>query len=137
MVEKLQMVSLIPVKQMPRAIAFYTKHLGARVVMRGDGPMKDWWAAVRLGGVDVWFVRAEGAEKRKLAYQTFVVKDIRKFVAGLKRRKVRFDRPERTNPATRIEGSIAFEPFGAAAFFHDTEGNLLMAWQNGGPGGAP
>ena len=33
-------------------------------------------------------------------------------------------------PKSRVEGPIAFETFGAAAFFKDPEGNLLMIWQN-------
>ncbi|HEV2166983.1 MAG TPA: VOC family protein [Thermoplasmata archaeon] len=124
------MVTLIPVRNMDRAIGFYSKVLGGKLRERGMGAMKNWWASLTVGGAEVWFVRPETRERRKLAYQTFLVKDIRKYVARLKKRKVKFERAERLNKETRVEGPIAFETFGAAAFFKDTEGNLLMAWQN-------
>jgi hypothetical protein len=34
---------------------------------------------------------------------------------------------------TKVEGPIAYESFGASAFFKDSEGNLLMVWQNNPP----
>ena len=125
-----QMVTLIPIVKMDRAIRFYTKTLGGKLVYRGEGPMKNFWASLKVGGADVWFVAPEAREKRKLSYQALLVKDIRKYVANLKRRGVKFEKAVRTNKDTKVEGSIAFEPFGASAFFKDTEGNLLMAWQN-------
>ncbi len=125
-----RMVTLIPIRKMDRAIKFYTQKLGAKVLYRGRGPMKDSWASVRVGGVETWFVAPGERETRKLSYQTFVVKDIKRYVAGLQRRGVKFEKAQRMSKETRVEGPISFDPFGAAAFFKDTEGNLLMAWQN-------
>jgi predicted enzyme related to lactoylglutathione lyase len=130
MAAEARLVPLIPIRKMDRAIKFYAGALGAKVVYRGRGAMKDFWASVKVGGTEVWFVAPEKREARKLSYHTFVVKDIRKFVAQLQRRKVKFEKAERMNKDTKIEGPIAFDPFGASAFFKDTEGNLLMAWQN-------
>ena len=65
-------------------------------------------------------------EKRTLAYSTFLVKNIRSVVKELKSKGVSFQRAERMGPDTRIEGPIARESFGAAAFFRDSEGNVLM-----------
>ena len=115
---------------MDRAIKFYKSSLGAKVLYRGDGPMKNFWASVKVGGTEVWFVAPEKREKRKLSYHTFVVKDIKKFVADLKGHGVKFERAERMNKETKIRGPIAFDTFGASAFFKDSEGNTLMAWQN-------
>jgi predicted enzyme related to lactoylglutathione lyase len=125
-----QLVTLIPIKKMDRAIKFYTKMVGAKVTMRADGPMKDFWASLKIGGTEVWFVNPGESEKRKLAYTTFVVKDIKKFVAKLKTSGVKFEKVQRMDKDTKVDGPIAFEKFGASAFFKDTEGNLLMAWQN-------
>ena len=125
-----RLVTLIPIRKMNRAIKFYTKTLGAKLLYRGQGPMRDFWASLKIGGTEVWFVAPEEPEKRKLAYQTFVVKDIKRFVANLQRRKVKFERAERMSKETKVEGPIAFETFGASALFKDSEGNLLMAWQN-------
>ena len=33
------------------------------------------------------------------------------------------------NHHTKVDGPIAYEEFGASAFFKDSEGNLLMLWQ--------
>jgi catechol 2,3-dioxygenase-like lactoylglutathione lyase family enzyme len=125
-----RMVTLIPIRNMDRAIRFYTKILGGKLGDRADGPMKNYWASLRVGGAEVWFVAPQQREKRKLAYQTFLVKDIRKYVADLKRRGVKFGKAERMNKETKVEGPIAFDSFGASAFFKDSEGNMLMAWQN-------
>lgn len=128
-----RLVTLIPIRKMDRAIRFYTKALGAKLLYRGQGEMKDSWAGLKLGGVEVWFIAPEKREKRSLSYTTFLVKDIRRFVGGLKRKGVRFDRAVRMSRESRVEGPITFEPFGASAFFKDTEGNLLMVWQNEPP----
>jgi predicted enzyme related to lactoylglutathione lyase len=123
-------IQLIPVKNMQRAVQFYTKKLGATVVMRAPGAMKNYWAAMRFGKTDIWFVAPEKAEKRQLAYTTFEVKNLRAAVKGLQKKGVKFDRGEKSPSSTSVEGPITWEPFGGAAMFHDTEGNLLMMWQN-------
>jgi predicted enzyme related to lactoylglutathione lyase len=124
------LVTLIPIRKMDRAIKFYTKSLGGKLVYRGQGAMKNYWAAMKVGGAEVWFVAPEERETRKLAYQTFVVKDIKRYVAKLARTGVKFEKAMRMNKDTKVEGPIAFDPFGASALFKDSEGNLLMAWQN-------
>jgi predicted enzyme related to lactoylglutathione lyase len=125
-----RLVPLIPIRKMERAIEFYTKKLDAKVLYRGQGSMRDFWASLKVGGVEVWLVTPEAWEKRKLAYNTIIVKDIKRFVASLVRRGVKFEKAERMSKETKIEGPIAFETFGASAAFKDSEGNLLMAWQN-------
>jgi hypothetical protein len=115
---------------MNRAIGFYTKKLGGKLQYRARGAMKDMWASLKVGGSEVWFVAPEERESRKLAYQTFVVKDIKRYVANLQRRGVKFEKPTPMSKETKVEGPVAFDTFGASAFFKDSEGNLLMAWQN-------
>ncbi|HTP53977.1 MAG TPA: VOC family protein [Thermoplasmata archaeon] len=130
MAMRAQMVTLVPIRNMSRGIRFYTKVLGAKVNSRGTGPMKNFWASLQLGGTEFWLVAPSKREKRTLAYTTLVVKNIRSAVKRLARARVKFTRPERMGPETRVEGPIAFESFGAAAFFKDTEGNLWMLWQS-------
>ena len=125
-----RLVTLIPIQKMDRAIKFYTKTLGGKVLYRGEGPMKNFWASLKVGGAEVWFVAPDKREKRKLAYHTLLVKDIRKYVAELKRRGVKFEKADLMSKETKVEGPIAFDTFGASAFFKDSEGNLLMTWQN-------
>ena len=58
---------------------------------------------------------------------------IKKAVAELKGNGVKFSKAEKMSQETRIEGPIAFESFGASAYFKDSEGNVLMLWENAEP----
>ena len=132
MLSKSEFATLIPVRNMERAIRFYTSRLGGRLTNRAEGRMRNFWAAVRVGDEVVWLIRPQKRERRALAYSTFIVKNIRGIVRGLARKGVRFDTAERMGPDTTTEGPIAFGPMGASAFFRDSEGNHLMIWQNTG-----
>ena len=43
MVSKVRVATLMPIKNMDRALKFYTKSLGAKLRTRGEGDMKDGW----------------------------------------------------------------------------------------------
>jgi catechol 2,3-dioxygenase-like lactoylglutathione lyase family enzyme len=122
-------VTIIPVKKMGRAIRFYTGSLGGRVLHRGEGDMKDFWASVQIGKAEFWLVIPEKHEKRDLSYSAFVVKDIKKTVKGLEKKGVKFEPGEAVGEGSRVEGPISYDSAGAEAFFKDSEGNLLMVWQ--------
>lgn len=126
------MVPLITVKDMTRAVSFYTRRLGAKLLYRARGSMKNDFATLKVGGVEVWFIRPEKWEKRTLSYHTLVVKNLKRFVSELQRAGVRFDKAVAMGPESKVEGPIAWEAWGGSAFFKDSEGNLLMAWQNTG-----
>jgi predicted enzyme related to lactoylglutathione lyase len=115
---------------MDRALKFYTKTLGGSLNMRAPGDMKNSWASVNLGKTEFWLVKPERHEKRDLAYSTFVVKDIKKTVGGLKKKRVKFLPAERMGANSKIDGPISFGPYGAGAILKDSEGNLLMLWEN-------
>jgi predicted enzyme related to lactoylglutathione lyase len=130
MLSKAQMVTLIPIREMNRAIRFYTKTLGGKLRYRGTGAMKDFWAGIKMGSSEIWLVAPEKREKRTLAYTTFMVKNIRATVKELQGKGVKFQRAEKMSPDTRVDGAISWESWGGAAFFKDPEGNALMVWQN-------
>lgn len=130
MLNKASLATLIPVRDMNRAVRFYTKHLGAKLTFRPKGAMGKFWASLELAGCPIWLITPEKNEKRKLAYSAFLVKNIRTEVAGLQRKGVKFQRAERMGEDSKIEGPIGFDKFGAAAFFKDSEGNVLMIYQN-------
>lgn len=92
--------------------------------------MKDGFASVKIGGQEIWLITPSKREKRTLAYTMFLVKNIRSEVKLLQAKGVKFDRAQKMGAESRIEGPIAFESFGAGAFFKDSEGNLLGLWQN-------
>ena len=130
MAAKATMATLVPIRNMDRAIKFYTKVLGAKLVTRMEGEMKDGFASLTLATHEIWLIAPEKREKRDLAYTAFLVKNIKGFVAGLQKNGVKFQPAQKMGSQTRVEGPIAFEPFGASAFFKDSEGNMFMAWQN-------
>ncbi len=121
--------TLIPVRNMDRAVKFYTTTLGGKLLQRMEGEMKDFWASVRLSGCDFWLVTPSEKEKLELAYNVFIVDGIKAVVADLKGKGVKFSKAEKTEMTKKIEGPIAYEEVGATAYFKDTEGNLLMLWQ--------
>ncbi len=122
-------VTLVPVKNMDRAVKFYTESLGGKLLFRDTGEMKDSWASMKMGKSEFWLVNPGIREKRTLAYSTYVVKDIRAVVKDLQSRSVKFQKADRMSKETKVEGPIAFEEYGASAFLKDSEGNLLMIWQ--------
>jgi len=122
--------TLVPVRNMGRALKFYTKTLGGSLNMRAKGDMKNSWASVSLGKSEFWLVTPKKPEKRDLAYSVFVVKDIKKTVSGLRKRRVRFLRAERMGAESKVDGPISYSPYGAGAMLKDSEGNLLMLWEN-------
>ena len=133
MLSKAGFATLIPVKKMSRAVKYYTETLGGKLTYRAEGDMKDMWASIRIGKEDFWMIVPTKWEKRELSYFTFVVKDIRKEVKDLQKRGVKFEPGEKMGEKSKIEGPITFEEFGASAFFNDSEGNLLMVWENNPP----
>jgi len=130
MAAKADLVTLMPISNMNRALKFYTKGLGAKLLYRARGAMKDDWASIKLGGQEIWLITPSKREKRSLAYTALVVKNIKSAVKGLKAGGVKFQKAEKWSETTRVDGPIAFEEWGGSAFFKDTEGNLLMLWQN-------
>jgi catechol 2,3-dioxygenase-like lactoylglutathione lyase family enzyme len=116
---------------MDRAIRFYTKTLGGKLEMRAPGDMKDVWASVRIGRESFWLgPRDPKLKKLDYAFSTFIVKNIEAEVRELRKRRVKFQRAEKDPTTTKVSGPIAYSDFGASAFFNDSEGNLLMLWQN-------
>jgi predicted enzyme related to lactoylglutathione lyase len=130
MLSKADFATLVPIRNMDRALKFYTKTLGGSLNMRPPGEMKNSWASLSLGKTEFWLIRPEKHEKRDLAYSTFVVKDIKKTVGGLKKKRVKFLPAERMGADSKIDGPISYSPYGASAIIKDSEGNLLMLWEN-------
>lgn len=122
--------TLIPVKDMDRAVRFYTETLGGKLLMRDKGDMKDFWASIKLSGCEFWLVSPEEREKLELAYSVFMIKDIKAIIDDLKSKGVKFSRGEKTGKDSKVVGPITYDSMGAMAFFKDSEGNLLMLYQS-------
>ncbi|MDA4135503.1 MAG: VOC family protein [Thaumarchaeota archaeon] len=130
MLEKSGFVTLVTVKKMDRAVKFYTEALGGKLTSRGKGDMEGSFASLKVGRAEFWLIVPESWEKRELAYNSFIVDDIKAAVAGLKSKGVKFSRAEKVTPDTKIDGPIAKHEWGSEAFFKDSEGNQLMIWQD-------
>jgi len=131
MLNKAGFATFVTIRDMDRAIKFYTKTLGGKLQERAPGEMKDMWAAVKIGKEDFWLINPPGPKQKKpdLAFSTFIVKDLKGEVQGLQKKGVKFQKAEKMDKDTKIDGPIATDAFGATAFFKDSEGNLLMLWQ--------
>jgi uncharacterized glyoxalase superfamily protein PhnB len=123
-------VTLVPIRNMTRAIRYFTKQLGGKLVMRGTGDMRDGWASMRIAGHDVWLIAPDARESRKLAYTSLVVKDAKRYVKTLQQRGVKFQRAERMGPEWKIDGPLMISPYGSMAYFKDPEGNLWMVFES-------
>ncbi len=122
--------ALIPIKNLDRALKFYTGSLGGKLNQRGEDEMKDSWASVSIGKAELWLIKPEKREKMELAYNVFLVEDMKKTVAGLTKKGVKFERGEAMGPGSKVDGPITTTPWGAkSAFLKDSEGNLLMLWE--------
>lgn len=130
MLAKSSFATMIPIRNMDRAIRFYKKALGGSLNMRAPGDMRNYWASVSVGKTEFWLIHPDKREKRELAYSTFVVKDIKRTVASMKKRRVRFLPGEKMGHDSKVEGPIIYGPYGAGARFKDSEGNLFMLWEN-------
>ena len=130
MLSKSTFVTLVPIKNMDRAVKFYRDVLGATVETRPEGEMGDSFATLQIGEAEFWLIKPKLREKRSLSYSAFVVEDIRKTVDGLRKKGVTFKRAVKEDPKDKVDGPIAFSEWGASAYFSDSEGNLQMLWQN-------
>ncbi len=127
MLSKASFVTLVPVKNMKRAVKFYTESLGGKLNQKAEKE----WASINIGKTQFWLIIPSKEEKRELAYSAFTVEDIKATVADLKKKGVKFQKAEKMGRKSKIEGPITYEDMmGAFAFFSDSEGNLEMLWQS-------
>ncbi|HXW35966.1 MAG TPA: VOC family protein [Acidimicrobiales bacterium] len=129
MANSVQFVTLIPIRNMTRAIRFYSKQLGGKLTMRGTGAMKNSWASMKVAGHHVWLISPDRREKRNLAYMTLIVPNAKRYVKSLQSRGVKFQRGEPMGPGTTVDGPVVSSPYGTSAFFKDPEGNLWMVFE--------
>ena len=126
MLAKSSFATLVPVKNMKRAVKFYTESLGGKLNMKAEKE----YASINIGKTQFWLIIPSKEEKRELAYSTFIVDDIKTTVAGLKKNGVKFQKAEKMGKKSKIEGPVTYEPMmGAFAFFQDSENNLQMLYQ--------
>jgi catechol 2,3-dioxygenase-like lactoylglutathione lyase family enzyme len=114
-----QVTCMLPVKDLARARGFYEQSLGlAPLGAKPDGKF-----VYRCGGTELaLFPKPEGTRAEHTAL-SFRVADIGRAVADLERRGVRF--ADYDLPGLKTVGHVCVLGAEKAAWFEDTEGNIL------------
>ena len=125
MLQRAPMYAYIPVKDVARAREFYEKKLGFEPAREVGGGV-----AYHFGEHTQCFLYPTPNAGTSKASQAFwQVDDVEREVAELKARGVKFE--EYDMPGLKTVGGIATSGDGKAAWFKDTEGNILAVIQGG------
>lgn len=123
MLAKAQVMPTIPVVDLARAREFYEGRLG----LKPEGPSTPDGILYDCGGGTRLFLYPRAATKADHTVASFVVDDIDRAVRGLKAQGVVFE--DYDLPDFTTTGSIATLATEKAAWFKDTEGNILAVSQ--------
>jgi predicted enzyme related to lactoylglutathione lyase len=124
MLQDSPMYSYIPVKNVPRAREFYEQVLG----FRPTDPKPSGVIYEFANGTRCFMYPTPNAGTSQASQAFWEVRDVEKEVAELKRRGVKFE--EYDMPGMKTVNSIAMAGGAKAAWFKDTEGNILAVVQN-------
>jgi catechol 2,3-dioxygenase-like lactoylglutathione lyase family enzyme len=117
--------AMLPVVNMPRARAFYEEVLGLPpAVVRENGE-----ARYRSGGLSFALYPRATPTRADHTALSFEVRDIGAEMAALRARGVRFE--EYDLPGLKTSNGVCVLGAERAAWFHDTEGNILCIHQDG------
>ena len=118
MLSKLEVHATLPVQDLKRARQFYSEKLGMT-------PKQELPAGLLYEGKDSWFLLFPSTGKSTATFTQagWQTDNIEAEVSGLKAKGVVFE--EYNLPALKTVNSIATTGEGRAAWFKDSEGNLL------------
>ncbi|WP_158848447.1 VOC family protein [Saccharothrix deserti] len=118
--------TILPVSNPERASRFYTEQLGLTPLGReADGTL-----TFQLGQGDaLGLMPAEAGAQTEHTVLSFEVDDVAAEIRELERRGVRFD--DYDLPELKTENHIAVMGSEKAAWFHDSEGNILCLHEGG------
>ena len=108
----------IPVTDLERARVFYEQTLGLTPVDRSEAGI-----LVAVGGARLLLYLSPGGARPTHTLAAWEVPSLEPVIAGLERRGVTFE--EYDLPGLRTEAHIAWIGPERAAWFHDSEGNIL------------
>lgn len=121
-----QAVAVLAVDDIARATAFYRDKLGLRVDPAGADP----GSAIARAGDGSWIMLYTSTFKRgETTAASFVVEDIEDLVKDLQSKGVTFQ--DYDQPGLKTENGIATIGELKAAWFNDSEGNILSLAQGG------
>ncbi|WP_328423053.1 VOC family protein [Streptomyces sp. NBC_00443] len=122
-----QVATRLPAQDLERARRFYSEKLGLEPVDERPGGL-----LYRCGGTEFALFQSTGASPGTFTQMGWQIEDVDTAVAELRRRGVEFEEVDvpglcTTNGIADIEGHYPSKGFRGerAAWFHDSEGNLL------------
>ncbi len=130
MLEEAQIAVRLPAQDLERARRFYSEKLGLEPVEERPGGL-----LYRCGGAEFAIFASAGAPRGDFTQMGWYVKEIESTVEQLRNRGVVFEQYEIPGLTTArgiadIEGNYPSKGTGErAAWFHDSEGNLLAIGQ--------
>ena len=116
-------ITNIPAVDLNRAVQFYTDVLGLSVVFQADS--EEPFALLEAGQGTRLFIYQRSATTADHTVFAFIVEDIDAAVDALAAQGVVFEHYDSPNGPLTDERGIARMETGAAAWFKDTEGNIL------------
>ena len=125
MLQSAPMYSYIPVKDLQRARQFYEEKVGLKPMDIREGGV-----IYQFGDHTACFMYPTPNAGTSHASQAFwEVKDVEREVGDLRKRGVKFE--DYDMPGLKTENGIAKSDGGKAAWFKDTEGNILALIEKG------
>jgi catechol 2,3-dioxygenase-like lactoylglutathione lyase family enzyme len=126
MLDRFDIVPMLPAQDLERAKRFYAEKLGLTPVSEDPGA-----AHYRSGSASFDLYPSRGAGTAQHTLAAWMVDDIHAALEELRGRGVVFE--EYDLPGLKTEGGIADLGFELAAWFKDSEGNILSIGQLRGP----
>lgn len=123
MLKDFPVITTLPVTDFDRARAFYKEKLG----LTPTGPERDFF---ECGGGTGFIIASMGSKPGGHTQMSFEVTDLPTVVKHLKSKGVVFE--EYDNPTLKTVNSIATRPDFKAAWFKDSEGNMIGIGQRMG-----
>jgi len=123
MLKDAPIIPYIPVSDLARARKFYSEKVGLEPKTENNGGL-----TYECGGNEVFMYVSSGAGTSKASQAFWAVKDVRKEVAELKARGVTFE--EYDMPGLKTKDGIMDGEGGVAAWFKDSEGNIMAVVQS-------
>jgi predicted enzyme related to lactoylglutathione lyase len=113
--------TILPAGDRDRARAFYSEKLGLTPNVQANGDLE-----YETGGTRFYVTRSAGKSSGEFTQASWVVQDIDATVATLRSRGVTFEEYDLPDLGMKTVNGINVVPsLGRAAYFKDSEGNLL------------
>jgi predicted enzyme related to lactoylglutathione lyase len=122
-----QIFTILPARDRDRARRFYSEKLGLTPQVQANGDLE-----FETGGTRFYLTRSAGRSTGEFTQASWVVEDIDATVAELRSRGITFEEYDLPDIGMKtVDGITRVPELGRAAYFKDSEGNLLGMIQFG------